>query len=111
MKDIDVNTAESLDGNVYNNGELSVGKGSYHFDLENPYRYYKFAFHNWLRKDGSGLPEFNYFTDHSFDPVTRTFRGTHDWGDNPKVFKNEKDKYKQTYTIIFTPDFHEFEWA
>ena len=50
--------------------------------------------------DGSKPPEKKFFLDHSFDPRTRTFRGTIDW--KPLVFGGHN---LWVYEMVFSHDY------
>jgi len=60
--------------------KVGLGKASYHFTTEEGcYISYESAPPNWLLSDGSRLPAKKFFSETSWDPETRTFRGRVDW--------------------------------
>ena len=62
----------------------SKGVASYHFvSPEDCYISYASAPSSWRLEDGSAPPARKQFQMPSYEPETRTFRGTIDWGDNP----------------------------
>mmetsp|Transcript_105935 Transcript_105935/g.192743 ORF Transcript_105935/g.192743 Transcript_105935/m.192743 type:complete len:425 (-) Transcript_105935:58-1332(-) len=77
-----------------------LGIASYHFEGENDcYISYSNAPETWTLEDGNRPPTKKPFRNHSWDPKSRTFRGTIEW--DPKFGGNSKWEYE----IIFAADF------
>ena len=73
--------SSTIFGSVYVQQGLGVGQGSVHFvsEIEGYINYTAAPYVDWLLDDGSRLPAQKPFTETSYDPVTRTFRGKYDW--------------------------------
>merc|ERR1712039_441842 len=105
LKDISTGSmlAESTVTTIYGNvfiQSLGIGVASYHFeDEDNCYISYAQAPWNWRLDNGDPPPEKKPWTQRSWDPATRTFRGVIEW--NPRFNGNAKWEYE----IVFAPDF------
>lgn len=61
-----------------------VGLASYHFlSDDKAYINYEAAPDTWRTRDGAPPPARKYFESPSYDPASRTFRGTIHWGEQP----------------------------
>ncbi|CAE8648955.1 unnamed protein product [Polarella glacialis] len=79
-----------------------LGCASYHFDAENDcYVSYASAPETWKLDDGSMPPAKKPFTDASWDPQTRTFRGVIEWAPGQKFDGQSRWEYE----IVFAEDF------
>jgi hypothetical protein len=77
------------------------GVAAYHFDSpDDVYISYANAPSGWTHDDGSPPPEKKIFTDCSFDPGTRTFRGTIRWDESPFNGDSSWD-----YEMVFSENF------
>jgi hypothetical protein len=76
-------------------------KFSYHFfSMSECYICYAAALDGLPLDDGSRLPDTKPFTEASYDPATRTFRGKIDW--SPTSFNGFQ---KQEFELVFSDDF------
>ena len=94
--------SSTIFGSVYVQQGLGVGQGSVHFvsEIEGYINYTAAPYVDWLLDDGSRLPAQKPFTETSYDPVTRTFRGEHDWW--PTSFNGIQ---KRKIEMVFSNDF------
>jgi hypothetical protein len=86
-----------------------IGLASYHFGLlnevdEQPFICYSAAPDDWVLRDGSKVPPKKYFTNWSYDDLTRCFSGSIVWGDN--LFDG---CFRWEYRLFFTEDFSRIE--
>ena len=83
------------------NGVGRYSRFSYHFfSMSECYIRCAAALDGLLLDDGSRLPSTKPFTEASYDPVTRTFRGKIDW--SPTSFNGFQ---KQEFELVFSDDF------
>jgi len=93
--------SSTIFGSVYVQQGHGVGQGSVHFVSEiEGYINYTAAPVDWLLDDGSRLPAQKPFTETSYDPVTRTFCGKHDW--SPTSLNGCQ---RRQFKMVFSDDF------